>query len=123
MERFEDHEVAAPVVGPASIPLGDLAGLPALGSTVAAGGLASLTSGADAEAELVKGVLNHQLVLSKRSMAAATFLYSHGLGDVAAYALELKKYQQRPSGLVKALDAVSLKQFMQGVQVSLNNGK
>lgn len=94
---------------------------PLAGAT--AGGLASLTSGADAEAELVKGVLNHQLVLGSQATAAATFLYAHGYGDVCAFILELRKYHQRPSGLVKALDAVSLKNFMRGLDVSLNNGK
>ena len=79
------------------------------GSPVPAGGvLGAVLSGSDAEAELVKGLLDHQLIIGAQATLAAAFLHAYGLGDMVRIILELRKYHQRPSGLVKALDAVSL---------------
>lgn len=86
-----------------------------------ASGLAGLIQGADAEAELVRGVLEHQLVLTSRATKALAFLYAYGLGDMAQVVMELRRYHQRPSVLVKALEAVSLKSFMGRLDVILGN--
>lgn len=104
-----------------SVPL-SLPGLPApsAGGGPSAG-LSSLLTGSSAEAELVKGVLAHQLVLNQRSMRAAVFLYSCGLSDLMWTALELKKFHARPGNLIKALDAVSLKDYMAELRVSVGN--
>lgn len=87
----------------------------------ASGGLAGLLSGADAEAKLVEGLLAHQLILTSRSTKALAFLYAYGLGDMATVICDLRRYHQRPSGLVKALDAVALKGFMGRLEVMLGN--
>lgn len=92
-----------------------------LPSSVQATGMASLLAGSNAEAELVKGLLSHQLVLTSRSTMAAAWLYAYGLGDLVGYVLELRKFHQRPSGLARALEAVSLKNFMGRMQIQLGN--
>lgn len=114
--------LSAPAPATPSLPLS----LPSLSSVTggpapAGGGLAGLLTGANAEAELVKGVLSHQLILNRRSMRAALFLYSAGLGDLMWTALELKKFHSRPGNLIKALDAVSLKDYMAELRVSVGN--
>lgn len=83
-------------------------------------GLSAVMSGSDAEAELVKGLLDHQMVLSSRATKAMVFLRLYA-PEVADAVERYRRYHQRPSGLVKALDAVAIKEFMQGVTVSLGN--
>lgn len=109
----------------ASRPLtpGDMAFSLNAGPAASPGGLGSLTGAADAETKIVSAIVDHQLVLPTRAAGAAAFLFTHGCGDIAAFCLEMRKYQQRPRLLVKALDAISLKQFMRGLEVNLSNGK
>lgn len=99
--------------------------LPDIPSRVGSGapgpGLAGLLQGADAEAELVRGILEHQLILTSKSTAAAAFLYAYGLGDLGEYIMRLRRYHQRPRGLVKALDAAALKDFFQGMQIQIGS--
>lgn len=83
--------------------------------------LSQIMAGADASTELVKGVLDHQLVLGSQATKAMLWLRAY-CPDVALWVMEYRRYHQRPQGLVKALDAVAIKEFMEGVQVNLSNG-
>lgn len=123
MDDLQFVPASIPLSVPPAVPLSQA--LPGVSGAAPGGqpvtGLASILSGSNAEAELVKGLLNHQLVLTSRATAAAAWLYSYGLGDLVQYVLELRKYHQRPSGLARALEAVALKSFMGRLQVQLGN--
>ncbi len=90
-------------------------------ATASGGALSQLLSGSDAQSELVRGLLDHQLVLTSRSTKAMAFLYAFGLADLADRIKELRRYHQRPAGITKALDAIALKEFMGQLQVQLGN--
>lgn len=91
------------------------------GGSPGASGLSGLLQGADAEAELVRGVLDHQLIMTAAGTRAAVWLRSYGLGDVVDEILFLRKFHQRPAGLVKALDSISLKEFLRGMDIQIGN--
>lgn len=118
MENIDFVPASIPLNVPPAVPLSQA--LPG-GAPAGVTGLASILSGSNAEAELVKGLLAHQLVLTSRATTAAAWLYSYGLGDLVQYVLELRKYHQRPNGLARALEAVALKSFMGRLQVQLGN--
>lgn len=82
-------------------------------------GLAALMMGADAETELVRGVLAHRLRLSGRALRAATFLQAYGLTAELNTILVLRRHLGSSRELVQAIDAVALKKFMSRIQVNL----
>lgn len=83
----------------------------------------SLMSGGDAETQLVKGVLQHQLVLTSQATKATAFLFAYGLGDYALVCLKLREFHQSPKRLIEALEATSLKKYLQGIAVNVSTSK
>lgn len=102
-----------------SVPLSPAGGSAPASDTFAA----ALLGGGDAQAVLVNGVLAHQLQLSTPATQAASFLYTYDCGDVADRILYLRQFHQSPKKLMEALEAASLKKFMDAVSVNLSNGK
>ncbi len=98
---------APPPVGPPTLPNPGL--------------ISSLLSSGDAEHELANALIDLQLRLNSRGVAAATFLAVYGMPDVLEHALSYRRYMASDKGIVEALASVALKKFMKGLSIMLGN--
>ena len=83
--------------------------------------ISSLLSSSDAESDLAGALIDLQLRLSSRGVAAAVFLVTYGYPDILQAALRHRRYMAGDKGIVDALASVALKKFMKGLSIMLGN--